>query len=92
MRTLEQSFLFALIASISLGVLADSSGQPVRVRDVEILPIHRVVSTYGVLAPKIEDLSFRINGRIANFNTVEGATVESGQVLAELEKEMLKIV
>ncbi len=45
-----------------------------------------MVSTYGVLAPKIEDLSFRIDGRIAKFNVTEGQTVESGEILAELEK------
>lgn len=65
---------------------AEQTGQPVRVTTVESQPITRAVSTYGVLAPKIEDLSFRINGRIASFNTNEGATVEAGQILAELEK------
>jgi RND family efflux transporter MFP subunit len=38
-----------------------------------------------VLAPKIEDLSFRINGRIASFSAAEGETVKAGQVLAQLE-------
>lgn len=65
-------------------VVAD--GVPVRVAQVETQPITQVVSTYGVLAPKIEDLSFRVDGRIAQFNVAEGEVVEEGQALAELEK------
>ena len=65
-------------------IVAD--GVPVRVALVETQPITRGVSTYGVLAPKIEDLSFRIGGRISAFNVSEGDSVEEGQALAELEK------
>ena len=65
---------------------AVSNGVPVRVAVVETQPITQGVSTYGVLAPKIEDLSFRINGRISAFNVAEGDSVEEGQALAELEK------
>jgi RND family efflux transporter MFP subunit len=65
---------------------AEETGQPVRVADVISQPVSRTVSTYGVLAPKVEDLSFRINGRIAHFKVSEGQTVEAGQVLAELEQ------
>ena len=61
-------------------------GVPVRVANVETESVTRVVSTYGVLAPKIEDLSFRISGRIAEFKVIEGETVEEGQALAEMEK------
>jgi len=45
----------------------------------------RRVSTYGVLAPNIEDLSFRIDGRIEEFMVREGQTVAKGEVLAQLE-------
>ena len=38
------------------------------------------------LPPKIEDLSFRIDGRIERFHVTEGMTVAAGQILAELEK------
>ncbi len=81
-----------LILSIAAGLLqlpaayAAEDGQPVRVSSVEQRPITRTVSTYGVLAPRIEDLSFRIDGRIAGFNAVEGQMVSEGEVLAELEK------
>ena len=76
--------LAILLASTS--TIATQAGQPVRVTEVKQSPINRVVSTYGVLAPRIEDLSFRIDGRIAEFNVVEGEVVEEGQVLARLEK------
>lgn len=62
-----------------------TTGVPVRIAAVETQPVTRAVSTYGILAPKIEDLSFRINGRISKFNVVEGETVAEGQALAELE-------
>lgn len=88
MRTFTFSFssLICLCITALSTAHAQDSGQPVRIATVEHLPIIRTVSTYGVLAPKIEDLSFRINGRIASFNTQEGETVDEGQVLAELEK------
>ena len=63
----------------------EGDGQPVRVEPVEERPLTRIVSTYGVLAPRIEDLSFRIDGRIERFNVIEGQAVTSGQVLAQLE-------
>lgn len=62
-----------------------SEGHPVRITSVENRPVVRQVSTYGVLAPKIEDLSFRIDGRIESFKVVEGERVAEGQVLATLE-------
>ena len=64
---------------------SDTDGHPVRVTSVELRPVVRQVSTYGVLAPKIEDLSFRTNGRIKQFNVVEGESVKQGQILATLE-------
>ncbi|MBT4161087.1 MAG: hypothetical protein HOE54_07240, partial [Gammaproteobacteria bacterium] len=62
MRTLSRIHLvfFSLLA---FPILAEQAGQPIRVTQVEMYPIKRVVSTYGILAPKIEDLSFRIGGR-----------------------------
>jgi len=66
-----------------------SDGVPVRIALVETRPITQGVSTYGVLAPKIEDLSFRIDGRISAFNVAEGDLVEEGQALAELEAVLL---
>ena len=65
---------------------AASEGHPVRIAEVEKKPVQRSVSTYGVLAPRIEELSFRTGGRIASFNATEGQRVVEGQVLAELEK------
>lgn len=79
---------FLLLLPMVSDVLAatDQHGHPVRVAVVEHRTIVRTVSTYGVLAPKIEDLSFRIDGRIASFHVQEGQSVEKGFVLAELEK------
>ena len=82
MRSLKLSLFAVLFSLTATSTIAESTGQPVRVSAVESLPIKRAVSTYGVLAPKIEDLSFRINGRISSFNAAEGETVKAGQVLA----------
>ena len=80
------SLIFVL--GFANGALAANAnhGHPVRVAAVEHRTITRTVSTYGVLAPKIEDLSFRIDGRIASFHGEEGQSVEKGFLLAELEK------
>jgi membrane fusion protein (multidrug efflux system) len=86
MRAIGKSFVFLFAVSLVTSIHAEVEGQPVRIAKVENRPIARQVSTYGVLAPKIEDLSFRINGRIASFNVSEGQRVEENQVLAELEK------
>jgi RND family efflux transporter MFP subunit len=83
----SKHLLVCLFVSLNpFPAFAQDDGHPVRIADVEVRPIVRTVSTYGVLAPKIEDLSFRINGRIATFGVTEGETVEENQVLAELEK------
>lgn len=78
-----------ILILISLGCFsttaAAADAHPVRIAEVQMKPVKRTVSTYGVLAPRIEDLSFRINGRIERFNVVEGEQVKEGQVLAELE-------
>ena len=78
-------YFLALIVTTTT-VTAEEKRHPVRVAPIEQRSINREISTYGVLAPKIEDLSFRISGRIASFNATEGQTVEEGFVLAELEK------
>lgn len=81
-------YLFVLLLLLQ-GYTSPASGvdaQPVRITEVQERTVKRTVSTFGVLAPRIEDLSFRINGRIASFNVVEGEMVSDGQVLAELEK------
>tara|TARA_R110002072_G_scaffold1780_1_gene14573 strand:+ start:600 stop:1634 length:1035 start_codon:yes stop_codon:yes gene_type:complete len=77
--------LLSAVSIFTPNTLAESQGHPVRVTAVELRPVVRQVSTYGVLAPKIEDLSFRINGRIKQFNAVEGESVTKGQILATLE-------
>ncbi len=48
-------------------------------------PVVLRVSTFGILSPKTEDLSFRIGGRIAAFKVEEGSRVTKGQLLAQLE-------
>ena len=85
-RSLLQTFVLIYSLLHQGHLLADESRYPVRVAEVKQTPISRVVSTYGVLSPKIEDLSFQINGRIAEFKVVEGQTVEEGEVLALLDK------
>ena len=81
---LASFFMTGIATGLAPAALA-SDGHPVRVASVEKRPVRRMVSTYGVLAPRIEDLSFRINGRIGSFKVVEGQAVTEGQVLAELE-------
>ncbi len=80
----------ALLLLISLQCLTLSvhaaEAHPVRIAPVQEQTVKRAVSTFGVLAPRIEDLSFRINGRIAEFHVAEGDRVTDGQILAELEK------
>ena len=71
--------------AISATASEDTTGHPVRITGVEHRPVVRQVSTYGVLAPKIEDLSFRIDGRIDSFKVVEGERVSENQILATLE-------
>ena len=87
-----RSLSYLLVASMFYVSAAKSQGSeeeklvsdcvPVRIALVETRPITQGVSTYGVLAPKIEDLSFRIDGRISAFNVAEGDSVEEGQALA----------
>ena len=95
MRTTNETFSSLMIFCLFLLVTtttakAEDAGYPVRISSVENRQVTRSVSTYGVLAPKIEDLSFRIGGRIASFAATEGLTVDEGQVLAELEKRDAK--
>ncbi len=77
--------LLLLSLTLPMQLVADADGQPVRIATVEKRPLVRTVSTYGVLAPKVEDLSFRIDGRIASFSAFEGQVVEADEVLAALE-------
>ncbi len=80
--------IIVLVPLVNIPLLASDAGSashPVRIGVVEHRPVVRKVSTYGVLAPKIEDLSFRIDGRIEQFMVKEGQTVEKGEVLAQLE-------
>jgi len=89
--TVTRACLIVTISLISMTMQplwAQEPGQsshPVRVGVVEHRPVLRKVSTYGVLAPRIEDLSFRIDGRIQEFMVREGQTVAEGEVLAQLE-------
>lgn len=73
--------------SFFVPVLQAAEVRPVRITQVEQQPVRRTVSTFGVLAPRVEDLSFRTGGRIAAFHVVEGQAVEKGQELAVLEKQ-----
>jgi RND family efflux transporter MFP subunit len=82
---LQYLLLISLSSIVATNSFAESQAHPVRVTSVELRPVVRQVSTYGVLAPKIEDLSFRINGRIKQFSVVEGQSVVKGQTLATLE-------
>jgi multidrug efflux pump subunit AcrA (membrane-fusion protein) len=96
----SRTFAFWLIVVSLISIPHDSlfasengqSSHPVRVGIVEHRPVVRKVSTYGVLVPKIEDLSFRINGRIEQFMVNEGQLVEKGEVLAKLETRDAKDV
>lgn len=77
-----------LLYLVTLGMpvhLWAADARPVRIAKVEKQPVSRVVSTFGVLAPRVEELSFRTGGRIAAFHATEGQRVTQGEVLAELE-------
>ncbi|MFT7218431.1 MAG: multidrug efflux pump subunit AcrA (membrane-fusion protein) [Candidatus Azotimanducaceae bacterium] len=89
----RNSVLCGLVCLLLLGAsplfvgqtFADSQGHPVRVTAVGLRPVVRQVSTYSVLAPKIEGLSSRIDGRINQFNVVEEESVVEDSVLTTLE-------
>ena len=77
--------LLALL-SILLPAFAASSGAPwVRAEAIARSPIEYRVSTFGILSPNVEDLSFQIAGRIESFLVNEGDTVTAGQPVARLE-------
>lgn len=100
MTYIPRVFVFCLIVASLISIPLDlllaaensQSSHPVRVGVVEHRPVVRKVSTYGVLAPKIEDLSFRIDGRIEKFMVNEGQLVQKGEVLARLETRDAKDV
>ncbi len=87
----HQYILGGLLAlTITLSASANEVERPdsaaaVKVAAVEYLPTTSRVSTYGTLAPKTEELSFKVGGRIAAFSVEEGAEVSVGQLLAKLE-------
>ena len=86
--SVAQSSGFFLVGLISMSVLAADVETPVQAviaAAIEQAPITHRVSTYGTMSPKTEELSFKINGRIASFKVEEGDTVSAGQLLAQLE-------
>lgn len=85
MMTLAAAIFFAGLVAVVPEILA-AEARPVRITGVEQQPVRRTVSTFGVLAPRVEDLSFRTDGRIARFNVFEGQSVQQGEALAVLEK------
>lgn len=80
------SVLLTLLSFASL-VWANDEPALVQVAAVKQAPVQYRVSTYGVLAPNIEDLSFQINGRLTRFLVEEGQSVNRGQPLAQLDTQ-----
>jgi RND family efflux transporter MFP subunit len=71
----------------NLALADEAVASPVIAAAIERGPVTNQVSTYGTLSPKIEELSFKIAGRIARFAVEEGASVTAGQLLAQLETQ-----
>lgn len=81
---MRQDVLFTvllLLASVNLA----AAPVPVKLSNVSLGPLEYHVSSYGVLSPNIEELSFQIPGRIEKFLADEGDLVVKGQLLAQLE-------
>ncbi len=76
---------FFLIATPTLAAETAGTSSPVKIASIEFKPTTSRVSTYGTLAPKTEDLSFKVGGRIASFKVEEGAEVTRGQLLGQLD-------
>ena len=72
-------FLF----SASFTVAEEAS--KVRVTAIKNEKVRFKVRTYGVLSPRVEEMSFQIPGRIERFLVDEADRVTAGQVLVELE-------
>lgn len=91
MRRNPQRVLVSALLYLSLAgnqATADElAASPVIAAGIEQGPVTNQVSTYGTLSPKIEELSFKIAGRIARFEVEEGASVSEGQLLATLETQ-----
>ena len=91
MRKCSTQIIFGMLLCTPLycnWALADlGTASPVIAAAIERGPVTYQVSTYGTLSPKIEELSFKIGGRIARFEVEEGADVAKGQLLALLETE-----
>ena len=80
----------SLLLAVSILLVQNTfaaEARPVRITQVAQEPVSRTISTFGVLAPRVEDLSFRTRGRIAAFNVIEGQRVQKGQELAILETQ-----
>lgn len=87
MNTITLRHVLSLISfTLSAGFVFASQAPPaVRVESLLREPVTVRVSTYGILSPKTESLSFRLPGRIAIFEAEEGESVVKGQLLASLE-------
>ena len=65
--------------------LAAQEATAVRTAPVRTEHVDYVVRTYGVLAPKVEEISFRIDGRIDAFLADAGDRVRAGDPLVRLD-------
>lgn len=74
-----------LVVGCFLPALAHAEARRVETAPIKRAVVHHEIRTFGVLAPRVEELSFQVRGRIRNFVAAEGDRVEAGQVLAELE-------
>ncbi len=82
-----------MVALAMLAVFAACIGHAaalVRVAPIDRETVDYVVRTYGVLASKVEEISFAIPGRIERFEVDAGDRVAAGQELARLETRELE--
>jgi len=76
-----------LVINLCFSIQSFGDGQKVKVVAIENEALNQRVRTFGVLAPKVEEVSFQIPGRILKFDVDEGARVKKGQLLVQLQIE-----
>ncbi len=77
--------IIAVVLFCSSPLSVAASPVPVKLADITNSKVNYEISSYGVLAPNTEELSFQIPGRIEEFLAEEGDRVTRDQLLAVLE-------
>ena len=67
--------------------MSQADQQAVKVAPIEYDYVDHTVRTFGVLAPRVEEISFSIAGRIKQFHVQEGDRVQTNQLIVDLEAD-----